>query len=335
VLVEGAGLTHYGWWIANFDGEWQRIPFAEDALGGQLKVGSVATDPAVIPLGTSGITIPTIPSPWNMQVFKSVDTGGGPHGNDVTGKHIDVFTGDGKAAEQETFRITGRNHTVCISNVSPTSPPDSSPPPPPPPGPAPTPSPPPTPTPIIPADIPPVADAGHSRPGQIVNQGSLVTLDGSASRDPNGDPLTYAWTQVSGPTVQLSNPNEAKVGFTAPSNLDNDAESSFKLTVTDMGGLSDSDTVSILVRNTTAPTAPSTGTTFDFGAAGDFGDGSTATNTAQSMVNHYINLFVGEGDCCYCSSDGRWWTDTMKPLSSSGIIAKGSDTARDSFGISK
>jgi 3D (Asp-Asp-Asp) domain-containing protein len=314
VLVEGAGLTHYGWWIANYDGEWQRIPFPEDAQGGQLEVGSVATDPAVIPLGTNGITIPTLPSPWKTQVFKSVDTGGGPDGNDVAGKHIDVFTGDGKAAEQETFRITGTNNTVCISNTPPTQPPSPSP----------------GPTPPPPADRPPVADAGHFRPDQIINEGSLVTLDGSASRDPNGDPLTYLWTQIAGPAIHLTNPNEAKTSFTAPSNLVNDLQLGFKLTVTDTGGLYDSDAVSILVKHTATPTpppppAPPAETTFDFGAAGDFGDGSTATDTAQLMVNHHIDLFVGEGDYCYCSNDGRWWTDTMRPLSTSGIIAKGSE----------
>ena len=328
VLVEGAGLTHYGWWIANFDGEWQKVPFAEDALGGQLEIGSVATDPDVIPLGTSGIAIPTLPSPWNTQQFKSVDTGGGPNGDDVTGKHIDVFTGDGKAAEQETFRITGKNNTVCISNTSPL--------PPPPPSPTPTPTPPP------PANkSPPIADGGHSRPDKTVNVGSRVTLDGSASKDPDGDPLTFVWSQISGPPVVLSTPpnqpiNDPTTSFTAPNSQ---ANLVFKLTVTDTAGLSDSDTAVIRVAPSPAPeptpsplpppssppSPPPKGTTFDFGAAGDFGDGSTATDTAQSMANHHINLFVGEGDYCYCSSDGGWWTDTMKPLSSSGIIAKGSE----------
>jgi hypothetical protein len=107
---------------------------------------------------------------------------------------------------------------------------------------------PPSPTPI-PADNSLIADAGHSRPDQTVSEGAQVILDGRQSHNPNGDPLTFAWTQISGPYVQLSNTNEAKTTFTATSNLRSDTTMAFKLTVTNSAGESDSDTVSVLVKH--------------------------------------------------------------------------------------
>jgi hypothetical protein len=114
---------------------------------------------------------------------------------------------------------------------------------------------PPTPIPApTPLDNSPIADAGHSRPDQTVNAGSQVTLDGRASRNPNNSPLTFTWIQMSGPTVQLSTPNQATTSFTAPSNLQADTKMSFILTVTNSSGVSDKDIVSILVRHSTTTT---------------------------------------------------------------------------------
>jgi len=59
-----------------------------------------------------------------------------------------------------------------------------------------------------------VANAG---PNQNVEPGDTITLDGSLSYDPNLDQLTYKWSQLSGPTVTLSNVNAVKPTFTAPS----------------------------------------------------------------------------------------------------------------------
>jgi hypothetical protein len=59
----------------------------------------------------------------------------------------------------------------------------------------------------------PIADAG---PDQDVPGGSTVTLDGTASHDPDGGAVTYLWSQVDGIIVTLSDPTAAKPTFDAP-----------------------------------------------------------------------------------------------------------------------
>jgi spore germination protein YaaH len=53
---------------------------------------------------------------------------------------------------------------------------------------------------VSPPNRPPMARVGAD---QRVVQGTLVTLDGSASDDPDGDPLSYDWAQEEGPAVPL------------------------------------------------------------------------------------------------------------------------------------
>ena len=93
---------------------------------------------------------------------------------------------------------------------------------------------------------PPVAEAG---PNQTVDEGSAVTLNGSNSFDPDfGDSITYQWIQTGGnPTVTLIGANTAMPTFTAPNVGPGGASLTFELTVTDLGGLEDSDTTVINV----------------------------------------------------------------------------------------
>lgn len=58
----------------------------------------------------------------------------------------------------------------------------------------------------------PFADAG---PDQAVGVGAEVRLDGTASTDGDGDPLTFRWVQESGPAVTLAAADTATPTFTA------------------------------------------------------------------------------------------------------------------------
>jgi hypothetical protein len=107
---------------------------------------------------------------------------------------------------------------------------------------------------------PPVANAG---PDQTNVAAGTITLDGSASYDPENDPITYQWTQISGPSVTLSSPTAAKTTFTAATGQ----SYVFRLTVTDSGGLSSSATTRVsttsqgatIVRFDATPNSISTG----------------------------------------------------------------------------
>ena len=98
---------------------------------------------------------------------------------------------------------------------------------------------------VIQADNdPPTANAGAD---QTVAEGTVVTLDGGGSTDPERQPLTYAWTPLGDPTVTLSTPATVAPTFTAPTQLAANAFLTFSLTVTDPGLVSATDTVIITV----------------------------------------------------------------------------------------
>jgi hypothetical protein len=100
----------------------------------------------------------------------------------------------------------------------------------------------------------PVADAGSD---QNVSTGSVVTLDGNQSSDPNNDPLTYAWTLTSTPAGSSATLSDSTV-FNPTFTADVDGEYVAELVVND--GTSDSLPASVTITAATvddnsAPTA--------------------------------------------------------------------------------
>ena len=98
-----------------------------------------------------------------------------------------------------------------------------------------------TPTPS--PNVGPVANAGVPR---VVHPGSEVLLDGSSSRDEDGEIVSYHWEQTTGSTVDLVDKDTSSARFVAPE-ADSREELAFKLIVLDDAGAQDEDDVPITV----------------------------------------------------------------------------------------
>ena len=97
---------------------------------------------------------------------------------------------------------------------------------------------------------PPVAHAGSDR---TVDEGAAVALDGSASRDPQNRPLTFAWRQLSGAAVGLDNSDPARPTFVAPPVPRAGDTLVFELIVHNGAAASAPATVAVAVRNVNEP----------------------------------------------------------------------------------
>ena len=85
---------------------------------------------------------------------------------------------------------------------------------------------------VSPPNRPPLANAGFD---QISRTTKTVNLDGTSSYDPDGDSLTFAWSQTSGNSVNLLRADSPMPSFVAPI-TSTELNLGFKLTVSDGRG---------------------------------------------------------------------------------------------------
>jgi hypothetical protein len=150
------------------------------------------------------------------------------------------------------------------------------------------------------ANVPPVANPGIA---QNVITGSLVTLNGSASSDANGDGLTYAWTltgRPNGSTAVLVSTTSAKPSFTA------DVAGTYVASLIVNDGKINSSTATVSVTAATASTnvAPIA----NAGATQNVLTGSVVTLNGSTSSD-------ANGDALTYS-----WTLTGKPAGSAAVL---------------
>ena len=157
-----------------------------------------------------------------------------------------------------------------------------------------------------PANGTPNADAG---PNQSVNTGATVNLNGAASSDPDGDPITFAWTETSSTGITLNNANSATPSFTAPNSA---TTVTLQLTVTDNKGAMDTDSVSVVVSQPSPVNNPP--------IANAGADQTVATGAT-------VNLNGGGSS----DPDGDTITYAWSETTSSGVVLSNANTVSPSF----
>ncbi|MDB5051880.1 MAG: peptidase and in, kexin, sedolisin [Fibrobacteres bacterium] len=153
----------------------------------------------------------------------------------------------------------------------------------------------------------PVANAGADR---SVFTNVAVTLDGRTSSDPDNYPqaLTYAWTQVSGPAVTLTNANTSQPSFTPAAA----GTYTFRLTVNDGAATSTDDVIITATTPTTFISLPGRIQAEDYKAGGegvgyhDLTAGNSGAVYRTDGVDIQATTDVGGGYNVGWTQTGEW-----------------------------
>ena len=101
-------LSRLGWYLGYYSNAWHKSPVPRDAQGHALQVGTIATDPDVIASGRS-ITIPEMYHYLKRKRFIAKDVG-----RNIRKRRIDVYTGEGYTAKKAAYKLTRRDHRICM-----------------------------------------------------------------------------------------------------------------------------------------------------------------------------------------------------------------------------
>jgi uncharacterized repeat protein (TIGR02543 family) len=142
---------------------------------------------------------------------------------------------------------------------------------------------------ILSNNHPPIVNAGLD---QTVLEGAVVHLDGSLSRDPDNDTLTYQWIQRHGTPVNLSDPTSVSPSFFAPSGLIQNETLTFELIVSDGQFSSVPDAVSVTVNSSQYSNIASQAMVTASSESPQYGQ--TAIKTVDGVISGYPGDYTRE-----------------------------------------
>ncbi|QTA84038.1 PKD domain-containing protein [Desulfonema magnum] len=179
---------------------------------------------------------------------------------------------------------------------------------------------------------PPIADAGDS---QTVQEGDMVMLDASESDDSDGTIASYAWKQIAGTNVTLSDAESVQPTFLAPA-AEDDVTLIFELTVTDDNGLKSTDNIAVYIGSGIQQGAPVADAgysrTIEQGTAVTL-DGSNSWDTDGGSVTSYFWTQT-EGPAVTLSDPESAWPTFVAPLTdTSPVVMKFQVTVTDNDGL--